>query len=124
MSRALFPGRRVLWMPLEVDWSAPSRSVQHCCASMVDALDFDCKEHADPFACGDALLIYNDVMNEYGLIIHDGTASYVLIDRCPWCGTQLPQSARDVWFDQIDALELDAGAPPPPRFLSSAWRRN
>jgi hypothetical protein len=111
-------------MPLEVDWSVPSRSIRHCCASMVDALHFDCDKHPDPFACPDSLLIYNDVMNEYGLIIHDGTTSYVLIDRCPWCGTRLPQSAREIWFDQIDALELDVGVPPPQRFLSSAWRRN
>ncbi len=90
---------------------------------MADALFFDCNLHADPFACPDALIIHNDVMNEYGLIIHDGTASYVLIDRCPWCGTSLPQSARDMWFDQVDALDLGADVPPPARFLTSAWRR-
>ncbi len=90
---------------------------------MVDALRFDCEKHIDPFACPDALLIYNEIMNEYGLIVHDGTASYVLIDRCPWCGTSLPQSARDTWFDQVDALELGENVPPPARFLTSAWRR-
>ncbi|MFT3730568.1 MAG: hypothetical protein QM780_03950 [Hyphomicrobium sp.] len=124
MSRALFPGRRVLWMPLEAQWRPPTCELQHCCASMVDALRFECKEHADPFACGDSLVIYNDIMCEYGLIIHDGTASYVLIDRCPWCGSRLPASARDFWFDQVDALDLETGAAPPERFLSSAWRRN
>jgi hypothetical protein len=123
VSRALFPGRRVLWMPLGVDWSAPTRNIRHCCASMVDALRFDCAEHSDPFECRDALLIYNDVMDEYGLIIHDGGASYVLIDRCPWCGTRLPQSARDKWFDEVDALDLSDGMPPPAKFLTSAWRR-
>lgn len=123
MSKALFPGRRVLWMPLNLDWTPPSRHVQHCCASMVDALRFDCKDHEDPFACADSLIVYNEVMNEYGLIIHDGTASYVLIDRCPWCGTRLPQSLRDEWFDAVDALDLEDGVPPPERFLSSAWRR-
>jgi hypothetical protein len=90
---------------------------------MVDALRFDCKTHADPFDCPDALLVYNEVMNEYGLIIHDGSASYLLIDRCPWCGMRLPQSAREKWFDEVDALELADGAPPPGRFLTSAWRR-
>ncbi|RUO97586.1 MAG: hypothetical protein EKK30_15935 [Hyphomicrobium sp.] len=121
MSRALFPGRRVLWMPLEAAWSA-SPSAPHCCASMVNALRFECPEHSDPFACGDSLVVYNEIMNEYGLIIHDGTASYVLIDRCPWCGTRLPPSLRDEWFDAVDALELDEGETPPARFLTRAWR--
>jgi hypothetical protein len=123
MSRTLFPGRRVLWMPLEVEWSPPTRNIHHCCASMVDALRFDCDLHGDPFECPDALVVYNEIMNEYGLIIHDGTASYLLIDRCPWCGTRLPQSDRETWFDQVDALDLGEGAPPPARYLTSAWRR-
>lgn len=110
-------------MPLEAGWSRPTRSIQHCCASMVDALYFECREHTDPFACADALLVYNEILNEYGLIIHDGTASYVLIDRCPWCGTHLPQSLRNEWFDAVDALDLDDGMPPPARYLTSAWRR-
>jgi Domain of unknown function (DUF6980) len=123
VARALFPGRRVLWMPLNVDWSPPTKGARHCCASMVDALHFECEQHADPFACADALVVYNEIMDEYGLIIHDGTASYVLIDCCPWCGTRLPQSARDTWFDKVDALDLAEGVSPPKRFLTSAWRR-
>jgi hypothetical protein len=90
---------------------------------MVDALRFDCSEHSDPFDCHDALVVYNEVMNEYGLIIHDGTPSYLLIDRCPWCGTRLPDSVRDLWFDEIDALNLAEGMPPPSQFLTCAWRR-
>lgn len=123
MSRALFSGRRTLWVPLEVAWTRPTGVVRHCCASMVMALDFQCDQHADPFECADSLIVYNEVMDEYGLIIHDGTASYVLIDRCPWCGTSLPESARDRWFDAVDALDLADGMPPPKAFLTGAWRR-
>jgi uncharacterized protein DUF6980 len=123
MPPLLFSGRRVLWMPVEVPWVPPSRQATHCCASMASALDFDCGEHADPFDCPDALLIYNETLDEYGLVIHDGTASYVLIDRCPWCGTRLPESARDKWFDAVDALDLEADAPPPDAFLTGEWRR-
>lgn len=90
---------------------------------MVDALHFDCDEHPNPFACADSLIVYNEVMNEYGIVIHDGTASYLLIDRCPWCGTRLPESARDRWFDAVDALNLADGLPPPDQFLTSAWRQ-
>ena len=123
MSQALFPGRRVLWMPLEAARVLPTNSITHCCASMAKAVDFACEQHADPFACPDALLVYNEVMDEYGLIIHDGTASYVLIDRCPWCGTRLPESARDRWFDAVDALDLADGVAPPPAFLTGEWRQ-
>jgi hypothetical protein len=124
MSRALFLRRRVLWMPLEAEWSAPARDISHCCGAMYDALQFECTDHTDPFACADALIVYNDILCEYGLIIHDGSASYVLIEKCPWCGTQLPASARDAWFDQVEALNLADDEPPPARFLSAAWRRH
>jgi hypothetical protein len=90
---------------------------------MVDALDFRCSHHKTPFECADALVVYNEIMNEFGIIIHDGTASYLLIDRCPWCGTRLPQSARDAWFERVDALELPENATPPLEFLPGAWRR-
>lgn len=120
--RSLFPDRRLIWLPLG-DWNRPKGTTNHCCASMVKALEFDCTQHADPFECADALVVYNEVMNEYGLIIHDGTASYLLIDHCPWCGTRLPESDRDRWFDAVDALDLGDGVPPPAEYLTSAWRR-
>lgn len=122
MTKALFPDRRVIWLPLG-DWTPPTRSAVHCCASMVKALEFECDQHDDPFECADALVVYNEVMNEYGLIIHDGTASYVLIDHCPWCGTKLPESARDKWFDAVDALDLAEGVDPPAEYLTGEWRR-
>jgi hypothetical protein len=109
-------------MPL-VGWTRPSARVKHCCAAMVKALEFDCEQHSDPFACADSLVIYNEVMNEYGLIIHDGTESYLLIDHCPWCGTKLPESARDAWFDAVDALALGDGIDPPMDYFTGAWRR-
>lgn len=111
-------------MPLEAPWTRPSGAVVHCCASMANALDFACDVHSDPFSCADALVVYNEIVDEYGLIIHDGSKSYVLIDCCPWCGTRLPQSQRDRWFDAVDALELSDDAAPPAEFLTRTWRRN
>ena len=51
---------------------------------MKGALAFSCDHHTDPFECADALVIYNEPFDEYGLIVHDGSASYVLIQNCPW----------------------------------------
>jgi hypothetical protein len=123
VTKALFPDRRVIWLPVETAWARPTNAIVHCCASMAKALEFECRQHDDPFECPDALVIYNEVMDEYGLIIHDGTESYLLIDCCPWCGTRLPASARDEWFDAVDGLDLAEGIPPPTQYLTSAWRR-
>ncbi|MBN9281953.1 MAG: hypothetical protein J0H37_06820 [Hyphomicrobium denitrificans] len=106
------------------DWQPPSKSAVHCCAAMVKALEFDCDQHIDPFECADSLIVYNEAMDEYGLIIHDGSASYVLIDHCPWCGTRLPESARDRWFDEVDALNLADDVDPPAKYFSGEWRRS
>jgi hypothetical protein len=86
------------------------------------ALGFDCEQHAEPFACADALVIYNEILDEYGIPVHDGGASYVLITNCPWCGTRLPESQRDRWFDETEAMGLTEGDDLPPKYLSAAWR--
>lgn len=119
----LFKSYRVLWMPFEVAWSAePSRA--HCCTDMTNALAFECEQHADPFECGDCALIYNLLFDEYGLVVHDGGASYLLINHCPWCAAKLPESQRDRWFDETDALNLEGDAALPKRYLTDEWRKN
>lgn len=122
MSQQLFKGRRVLWMPFEVEWSPPAEDAVFCCEAMTAALQFACDQHADPFECGDGLMIYNDIFGEFGLPVHDGGASYVLISHCPWCGSALGDSARDRWFDETDAILAD-GRSLPPDYLSGAWRK-
>ena len=113
-----------MWMPLDYAYPVPSPNAPHCCEAMTAALAFDCEQHADPFACNDALIIYHEPFNEYGIVIHDGGPSYVLIRHCPWCGTSLPESQRDRWFNALEANgidDFDAGNLPP-EYLSSAWR--
>ena len=122
MASAFFRNRRVLWMPFEVDWSPEQAIRAHCCPAMASALLFQCDQHADPFECGDSLVVYNAVFDEYGLIVHDGGTTYVLLDSCPWCGLKLPQSQRDQWFDEIKALDLPADMRPPSHYLSDDWR--
>jgi hypothetical protein len=75
-----------------------------------------------PFACADALVVYNEVLDEYGLPVHDGGPSYVLISHCPWCGKSLPEGQRDRWFDETEALGLADDASLPARYLTRAWR--
>jgi len=121
MSSALFRGRRVLWMPLMAPWQPPSQDARMCCDAMRASLTFACDQHADPFACADALVAYNEIFDEFGLIVHDGSAAYVLITHCPWCGTRLPESQRDRWFDETEALGVGDDELPE-KYLSGAWR--
>ena len=53
------------------------------------------------------LIYHSEKFDEYGLIMHDGGQSYILIDHCPFCGKRLPESKRDQWFDELEELGLD-----------------
>ena len=71
----------------------------------------------------DVLLVYVEKFDEYGIIIHDGGSSYILIDYCPWCGKKLPMSKRDLWFDELEKLgfENPFAEEIPKEFESDAW---
>ncbi len=124
MSSALFAGRRVLWMPLDYDWQRPSPAATHCCATMTASLEMSCDMHDEPFDCPDVPLVFHEIFGEYGIPIRDGSASYLLISHCPWCGAGLPESGRDLWFDTIETagLEETPTALLPERLRTAAWR--
>ena len=67
---------------------------EHCCSDMARAVTFPCDTCADEFDCPDSLVIYSERYREYGLIIHDGGESWLVIVHCPWCGMRLPESER------------------------------
>jgi len=69
-------------------------SREHCCDDMEERLKSECSQHSDPFDCPDNLVSYSADLDEYGLIIHDGGSSSILIKYCPWCGARLPESKR------------------------------
>ncbi|MEZ5844405.1 MAG: hypothetical protein R3D27_11840 [Hyphomicrobiaceae bacterium] len=124
MSARLFPARRVMWMPLDHDWQPPSPAARHCCGEMAAALEMSCDLHTDPFDCPDVSLVFHELFAEYGIPIRDGGAGYLLISNCPFCGTALPASRRDDWFDAVEAENL-ADTPfdtLPERFRTAQWR--
>ena len=63
---------------------------QHCCAKMTRHVEIACEQHADSAARPDALVGYSSTYDDYGIRVHDGSGSVVLIAFCPWCGEQLP----------------------------------
>jgi hypothetical protein len=78
----------------------------HCCDRMNEQLASTCDTHPDRFDCPDALLTYSDRFDEYGLIVHDGASSSILIAFCPWCGATFRESKRDRWLEELARFSL------------------
>jgi len=66
-----------------------------CCESMQAALQLDCDAHDDPFDCPDSLIAFNEGLDQFALIVHDGERHVVLIRYCPWCGTKLAKGTDE-----------------------------
>ena len=97
-----------------------------CCDTMRVQLTHECEQHPDPFDCPDVLVVYNAKFDEYGMPIRDGGPSVMSMQFCPWCGTQLPESKRDLWFNTLAALGFDDPSEQPisDEFRSDEWWRN
>lgn len=94
----------------------------HCCETMTSQVNAHCDLHPDPADCPDALIDFTAKFQEYGLFIHDGGTSTVGINFCPWCGTSLPESQRDDWFDELERRGVDPGEDEvPPEFRDANW---
>lgn len=63
--------------------------MKHCCIEMTKRIEHKCEQHKSPFECPDSIVVYSDNNKKYGIIIHDGGSSYIVIDFCPWCGKSL-----------------------------------
>jgi len=66
---------------------------KYCCKQMSFRINQTCDDRTDPFDCPDNLIYRSEEGDKYGIIIHDGGGSFVLIEYCPWCGTKLPSPA-------------------------------
>jgi hypothetical protein len=67
---------------------------RHCCEEMRHEVERVCDRHLDRFECPDCIVEYRPKHREYGLIVHDGGSSVILIRFCPWCGTELSASLK------------------------------
>ena len=57
----------------------------HCCEMMRYYIDHE-----------DRVIYYWARFDEYLVPVHDGGTSGIQMKFCPWCGTRLPVSKRDV----------------------------
>ena len=78
-----------------------------CCERMKDNINFKCSQHDNKYDCPDAIIDYFLKFDEYGIIVHDGGTSIITINYCPFCGEKLPESKRDLWFDELEKLGYD-----------------
>ncbi len=90
---------------------------------MQEQVDLVCVEHPNQDVCPDALIHYSERFNEYGLMVHDGGPSSLVIAFCPWCGTKLPSSLRNRWFEELKALGFSNpwSQDVPEQYKSGAW---
>ena len=99
---------------------------KHCCNEMDQAVIFSCDLHVDICSCPDVLIRYIPKFDEYGIIIKDGGTSIKTIKFCPWCGSELPTSKREVWFSALEKLGFEdpSAQEIPEVFKSDSWYRN
>jgi hypothetical protein len=84
-----------------------------------------CDDGTDRYTCPDALIDYVLKFDEYGIIVHDGGGSMVQIMFCPWCGATLPDSKREMWFDELEGAGFDPLFDDiPVEYQSDAWYRD
>ena len=71
----------------------------------------------------DDIIYYAPQFDEYGIVIHDSGKSYIKMDYCPWCGRKLPDSKRNLWFDELEKLGIDDPLETkiPDDFISGKW---
>jgi hypothetical protein len=60
----------------------------YCCDDLQRRAEYQCPEHADRSDCPD-VIISRLRDGRFGVPIHDGGSSVIVINNCPWCGTTL-----------------------------------
>ena len=71
----------------------------------------------------DDIIYYAPQYDEYGIVIHVYGKSYIKMIYCPWCGKKLPDSKKDLWFDELEKIGLfnPFEEEVPEKFKSDAW---
>lgn len=62
-----------------------------CCARMRDHSTLTCTMHHSPQECPDVLVVWSPRQGA-GLPVRDGGTSFVIINHCPWCGTNIKET--------------------------------
>jgi hypothetical protein len=66
----------------------------YCCEAMRTHVEYRCSDHPDPYDCPDNVVVRTQD-GSFGLPVHDGGQSHIVIRFCPWCGAALPAEEFD-----------------------------
>ena len=96
----------------------------YCCEMMKRNVFCECNENA-----GDKTIFYSKRFDEYMIPVSEDGLSGICIAYCPWCGKKLPESKRERWFEELEAMGiefslLDTEQVPPDYLDDSWWRRS
>ena len=80
--------------------------VKFCCADMRSHIFLIDQNIVLDGNVSDKVVHYSSRFNEYGIPMNDGY-SYILISYCPWCGSKLPDSLRERWFEELEELGFE-----------------
>ena len=70
--------------------------MSYCCDAMKADLTHTCETHARRWDCPDNHIHFSAPAGMYGLMIRDDGQSFLLINYCPWCGTNLESFQANV----------------------------
>lgn len=84
-----------------------------------------CREMSAHLESSELHLSYSPKFREFGI---DYAKQYgggqQVINFCPWCGTKLPSSLRDQWFEELDSLGLEPDDQLPDKLQDDSWWRD
>ena len=84
-----------------------------CCESMRSAIE----DIENP-------MYYSSILREFGIRL-TSEFEFELLNFCGWCGSTLPTSLRDEWFQKLENIGIDPWEDDIPiNYLSSAWWQN
>ncbi len=112
------------WHLLNEVQSRGASVADYPCIHMAYHATFACEEHPNLSECSKAAIIYNPRFDEYHIGPRGGTGDELRMANCPWCGTMLPESKRDLWFERLEQMGIDPlQEEVPEEFNSAAWRK-
>ena len=95
-----------------------------CCAQMKRQVEYICDVHPDLSECPDSLVVRVKDTGEFGLRIHDGGSSFIAIQHCPWCGSDLLErvSNKELGPPAVKIAGFQLWVPRVRRFLGNVAR--
>lgn len=73
--------------------------MKHCCDHMQMMIDEE------------KSIVFIPEFREYGVPIRDGGNSFLVMEYCPWCGSKLPASLREEYFDLLEKSGISYPCP-------------